>query len=66
MQQVLEAPEVQDEERRSVTVLRSVMSALTKPGHQHTPEYAATTDPHQEAAFDHVFQTDPYLVALSC
>lgn len=80
MQQVLEAPQIQDEARKPiaidnggsaakqtqppVTLLRSVMSVFVQPRPQHIPAGADTVIPH-ESALDRISRIDPYLYIRS-
>jgi hypothetical protein len=72
MQQVLEAPQPQDEDLTTITmgsdfptVLRSFISAFTKTKPQHVPEFAATIRRQQESPCDHICRTNPFLLAFS-
>jgi hypothetical protein len=72
MQQVLEAPNSQDEDLTTITrgsdfpsVLRAFLSAFTKTKPQHLAEFAATTRGQQESPCDHVYRTNPFLMALA-
>ncbi len=72
MQQVLEAPQAQDEDLTTITmgsvfpsVLRAFLSAFTKTKLQHLPEFAATTRGQQESPCDHICRTNPFLLAFS-
>ena len=72
MPQVLEAPQPQDEDLTTITlgsefpsVLRAFLSAFTKTKPHHLPKFAATTRGQQESPCDHVYRTNPFLLAFA-
>ena len=72
MQQILEAPQPQDEDLTTITrgsefptVLRSFLSAFTKTKPHHLPEFAATTRGQQESLCEYVYRTNPFLLAFA-
>jgi hypothetical protein len=77
MQQVLEAPEYQDEERHAIAIedgdsaaeptrqpaslLRAIVSVFTRPRSRHLPTHTVVAKPRYESAVDRLCRIDPYL-----
>jgi len=75
MQQVLEAPECQDEERyaiedgsstaepprQPISLLRAIISVFSRPKSRHIPLYNGVPKPRYESAVDRICRIDPYI-----
>jgi len=77
MQQVLEAPKYQDEERHAIAIedgcsaaestrqpaslLRAIASVFTRPKSRHVPVHTDVVKPRYESAVDRICRIDPYL-----